>query len=116
MTIQAPENHLGARRKATPRTSGPIGDSSLVSRSDDSANLVTGAGSCIQTGARLRELTAGRGVEPVIDCVAAELGAKVARNLAPAGTVLVYGATACRITGSDERSLHHVVQWSAYPS
>ena len=42
--------------------------------------------------ARLRELTAGKGVERAIDCVAGELGAEVARNLAPAGTMLVYGA------------------------
>jgi NADPH2:quinone reductase len=42
--------------------------------------------------ARLQELTAGQGVERAIDCVAGELGAEVARNLAPAGTMLVYGA------------------------
>src|SRR5260370_39922563 len=42
--------------------------------------------------ARLRELTAGKGVERAIDCVAGQLGADVARNLAPAGTMLVYGA------------------------
>jgi NADPH2:quinone reductase len=42
--------------------------------------------------ARLRELTAGKGVERAIDCVAGELGAEVVRNLAPAGTMLVYGA------------------------
>src|ERR1700744_715509 len=42
--------------------------------------------------ARLKELTAGKGVERAIDCVAGELGAEVARNLAPAGTMLVYGA------------------------
>ncbi len=42
--------------------------------------------------ARVRELTAGNGVERAIDCVAGELGAEVARNLAPAGTMLVYGA------------------------
>ena len=41
---------------------------------------------------RLRDLTAGKGVERAIDCVAGELGAEVARNLAPAGTMLVYGA------------------------
>src|ERR1700738_638445 len=41
---------------------------------------------------RLQELTAGKGVERAIDCVAGELGAEVARNLAPAGTMLVYGA------------------------
>ncbi len=41
---------------------------------------------------RLEELTAGKGVERAIDCVAGELGAEVARNLAPAGTMLVYGA------------------------
>jgi NADPH2:quinone reductase len=41
---------------------------------------------------RLRELTAGKGVERAIDCVAGELGAEIARNLAPAGTMLVYGA------------------------
>ncbi len=42
--------------------------------------------------ARLRELTAGKGVERAIDCVAGELGAEVARNLAPGGTMLMYGA------------------------
>ena len=42
--------------------------------------------------ARLRELTAGKGIERAIDCVAGELGAEIARNLAPAGTILVYGA------------------------
>src|SRR5690242_1537817 len=42
--------------------------------------------------ARLLELTAGKGVERAIDCVAGELGAEIARNLAPAGTVLMYGA------------------------
>jgi NADPH:quinone reductase-like Zn-dependent oxidoreductase len=41
---------------------------------------------------RLQELTAGKGIERAIDCVAGELGAEVARNLAPAGTMLVYGA------------------------
>ena len=41
---------------------------------------------------RLQELTAGKGVERAIDCVAGELGAEIARNLAPAGTMLVYGA------------------------
>src|SRR5215831_16790569 len=43
-------------------------------------------------GARLQELNAGKGVERAIDCVAGELGAEIARNLAPAGTMLVYGA------------------------
>jgi len=42
--------------------------------------------------ARLQELTAGQGVERAIDCVAGDLGAEIARNLAPAGTMLVYGA------------------------
>ena len=42
--------------------------------------------------ARLQELTAGKGVERAIDCVAGELGAEIARNLAPAGTMFVYGA------------------------
>ncbi|HEX8891800.1 MAG TPA: zinc-dependent alcohol dehydrogenase family protein [Terriglobales bacterium] len=42
--------------------------------------------------ARLEELTAGKGVERAIDCVAGELGAEIARNLAPAGTMLVCGA------------------------
>ncbi len=41
---------------------------------------------------RLLELTAGKGVERAIDCVAGDLGAEIARNLAPAGTMLVYGA------------------------
>jgi len=41
---------------------------------------------------RLQELTAGKGVERAIDCVAGQLGAEIARNLAPAGTMLVYGA------------------------
>jgi NADPH2:quinone reductase len=43
-------------------------------------------------GARLQELTAGKGVERAIDCVAGELGAEIARNLAPAGAMLVFGA------------------------
>jgi NADPH2:quinone reductase len=42
--------------------------------------------------ARLQELTAGKGVERAIDCVAGDLGAEIARNLASAGTMLVYGA------------------------
>jgi NADPH2:quinone reductase len=42
--------------------------------------------------ARLQELTAGKGVERAIDCVAGELGAEIARNLAPAGCMFVYGA------------------------
>ena len=42
--------------------------------------------------ARLQELTRGKGVERAIDCVAGELCAEIARNLAPAGTMLVYGA------------------------
>jgi len=37
---------------------------------------------------RLQELTAGKGVERAIDCVAGELGAEIARNLAPSGTML----------------------------
>ena len=41
---------------------------------------------------RLQELTAGKGIERAIDCVAGDLGAEIARNLAPAGTMLVYGA------------------------
>jgi NADPH:quinone reductase-like Zn-dependent oxidoreductase len=41
---------------------------------------------------RLQELTAGKGVERAIDCVAGNLGAEIARNLAPAGTMFVYGA------------------------
>ncbi len=41
---------------------------------------------------RLQELTAGKGVERAIDCVAGDLGAEIARNLAPGGTMLVYGA------------------------
>jgi len=40
--------------------------------------------------ARLQELTAGKGVERAIDCVAGEVGAEIASNLAPAGTMLVY--------------------------
>jgi NADPH:quinone reductase-like Zn-dependent oxidoreductase len=42
--------------------------------------------------ASLQKLTLGKGIERVIDCVAGELGAEIARNLAPAGTMLVYGA------------------------
>ena len=41
---------------------------------------------------RLQDLTAGKGVGRAIDCVAGEVGAEVARNLAPGGTMLVYGA------------------------
>ena len=39
---------------------------------------------------RLQELTVGKGVERAIACVAGELAAEIARNLAPAGTMLVY--------------------------
>lgn len=42
--------------------------------------------------ARLQELTDGKGIDRAIDCVAGELGAEIVRNLAPAGTMLVYGA------------------------
>src|ERR1700758_4214159 len=42
--------------------------------------------------ARLQQLPAGKGVERASDCVAGELGAEVARNLAPGGPMLVYGA------------------------
>ena len=42
--------------------------------------------------ARLQELTAGKGIERAIDCVAGELGAEIARNLAPGGTMLIFGA------------------------
>ena len=42
--------------------------------------------------ARLQELTEGKGVERAIDCVAGEVGAEIVRNLAPGGTMLVYGA------------------------
>jgi len=42
--------------------------------------------------ARLQELTEGKGVERAIDCVAGELGAEIARNLSPGGTMLVFGA------------------------
>ncbi len=41
---------------------------------------------------RLQALTGGKGVERAIDCVAGELGAQIARNLAPAGTLLLFGA------------------------
>ena len=41
---------------------------------------------------RLQELTAGKSVERAIDCVAGDLGAEIARNLAPGGTMLIYGA------------------------
>jgi NADPH2:quinone reductase len=41
---------------------------------------------------RLQEMTGSNGVEHAIDCVAGELGAEIARNLAPGGTMLVYGA------------------------
>jgi NADPH2:quinone reductase len=42
--------------------------------------------------ARLQELTGGKGIERAIDCVAGELGAAIAHNLAPGGTMLVFGA------------------------
>jgi NADPH:quinone reductase-like Zn-dependent oxidoreductase len=42
--------------------------------------------------ARLQELTSGKGIDHAIDCVAGEIGAEIARNLAPGGTMLVYGA------------------------
>jgi NADPH:quinone reductase-like Zn-dependent oxidoreductase len=41
---------------------------------------------------RLNQLTSGNGVARAIDCVAGELGAEIARNLSPGGTMLVYGA------------------------
>src|SRR6201982_4152166 len=41
---------------------------------------------------RLQELTAGKGIERAIDCVAGDVGAEIARTLAPAGPMLVYGA------------------------
>ena len=41
---------------------------------------------------RITELTDSRGVTHAIDCVAGELGAEVARGLAPGGTLFVYGA------------------------
>jgi NADPH:quinone reductase-like Zn-dependent oxidoreductase len=41
---------------------------------------------------RITELTDGQGVTHAIDCVAGELGAEVARGLAPGGTLFVYGA------------------------
>lgn len=42
--------------------------------------------------ARVRELTDAAGVPYALDCVAGELGAQVARCLAPGGTQLIYGA------------------------
>ena len=42
--------------------------------------------------ARLQELTSGKGIDHAIDCVAGEIGAEIARNLAPGGTMFVYGA------------------------
>jgi NADPH2:quinone reductase len=42
--------------------------------------------------AHLQELITGKGVERAIDCVAGQLGAEIARNLAAAGTMLMYGA------------------------
>ena len=41
---------------------------------------------------RIGELTNAQGVANAIDCVAGELGAEVARNLSPGGTLFVYGA------------------------
>jgi NADPH2:quinone reductase len=46
----------------------------------------------ISVTVHLQAMTAGKGIERAIDCVAGELGAEIARNLAPAGTMLVYGA------------------------
>jgi hypothetical protein len=43
-----------------------------------------------QTRSPLQDLTAGKGFERAIDCVAEDLGAEIARSLAPAGTMLVY--------------------------
>ena len=40
--------------------------------------------------ARLQELTGSKAVERAIDCVAGELGAEIAGNLAPAAAMLVY--------------------------
>jgi len=61
--------------------------------------------------ARLQELTAGKGVERAIDCVAGELGAEIVRNLAPAGTMLVFGAQS---SADGPREIHHAALRSAY--
>jgi NADPH:quinone reductase-like Zn-dependent oxidoreductase len=63
--------------------------------------------------ARLPELTAGKGVERAIDCVAGELGAEVARKLAPAGTMLVYGAL-FQSSADGPREIHHASLGSAF--
>lgn len=62
--------------------------------------------------ARLENLTAGKGVEGAIDCVAGELVAEIARNLAPAGTMLVYGALSSPADGL--REIHNVAVRSAF--
>jgi NADPH2:quinone reductase len=41
---------------------------------------------------RIQELTHGRGLEYAIDCVAGDVGGEVARNLAPTGEMVQFGA------------------------
>ena len=41
---------------------------------------------------RLQQITAGRGVDYAIDCVAGEVGGEIIRNLAPGGTLVQFGA------------------------
>ena len=63
--------------------------------------------------ARLQELTAGKGVERAIDCVAGELGAEVARNLAPAWNhACVWSPFQSSADGP--REIHHAALCSAF--
>jgi len=41
---------------------------------------------------RLQEISGGKGIEYAIDCVAGEVGGEIIRNLAPAGTMVQFGA------------------------
>lgn len=42
--------------------------------------------------ARLQEITAGKGIEYAIDCVAGEIGGEIVRHLAPTGLLVQFGA------------------------
>ena len=77
VSIQDNQRHPAARAETIIRN---LGGNEVICTADEDLS------------ARLQELTAGKGVERAIDCVAGELGAEIARNLAPAGTMLVYGA------------------------
>src|SRR4051794_6717648 len=62
---------------------------------------------------RLQELTAGKGVERAIDCVAGELGAEIARNLAPGGTMLGIWSP-LQSSADGPREIYHAALRSAF--